>query len=124
MILPGVIASSGGKPVVTGGTLYTSGGYNYRVFTASGTLGVTGGTLIADVLVVAGGGGGGTRGNRGGGGGGAGGYVYSASQTFANGVSYTTTIGAGGASTVGGTNSNLTGGSLSLTAAVGGGRGG
>ena len=28
---------------VTGGTLYTSGGFNYRVFTANGTLGVSGG---------------------------------------------------------------------------------
>ena len=29
------------KPDATGGTLYTSGGYNYRVFTANGTLTVT-----------------------------------------------------------------------------------
>ncbi len=43
--------------VVTGGTLYTSGGFNYRVFTGNGTLGVTGGTLVADILIVAGGGG-------------------------------------------------------------------
>ena len=51
----------GGLPpiTVTGGTLYTSGGYNYRVFTASGSLGVTGGSISADVLVVAGGAGGG-----------------------------------------------------------------
>ena len=44
---------------VTGGTLYTSGSYNYRLFTANGTLGVSGGTLTYDCLVVAGGGGGG-----------------------------------------------------------------
>ena len=44
-------------PTVTGGTLYTSGGYNYRVFTSNGTLGVSGGTLSCDILVVAGGGG-------------------------------------------------------------------
>ena len=42
-------------PVVTGGTLYTGGGYNYRVFTADGTLGVSTAALTADVLVVAGG---------------------------------------------------------------------
>jgi len=38
------------KPTVTGGTLYTSGGFNYRKFTANGTLGITGGTLVCDPL--------------------------------------------------------------------------
>ena len=46
-------------PVVTGGTLYTSGGYNYRVFTANGTLGVADATLNCDILCIAGGGSGG-----------------------------------------------------------------
>ena len=59
MPILGILASSGGKAIVTGGTLYTSGGYNYRVFTANGTLGVTGGSITADLLVIAGGGGGG-----------------------------------------------------------------
>ena len=45
-------------PIVTGGTLFTSGGYNYRLFTASGTLGISGGTLSCDVLCIAGGAGG------------------------------------------------------------------
>ena len=58
------------KPVVTGGTLYTSGGFNYRVFTGNGTLTVTGATLTADILLIGGGGGGGAQY---GGGGGAGG---------------------------------------------------
>ena len=53
-------------PVVTGGTLYTSGGYNYRVFTSNGTLGISNNSLSCDVLLIAGGGGGGS--NSGGGG--------------------------------------------------------
>lgn len=108
--------AQGGDIIVNDGT------YWYHAFISTGAF-VPKRALTADVLVVAGGGGGGTRGNRGGGGGGSGGLVYTASQSFANGTSYTTTIGAGGASTVSGTNSNLTGGILSLTAGVGGGRG-
>ena len=46
-----------GVATVTGGTLYTSGGFNYRVFTGNGTLTVSGAALTADVLVIAGGGG-------------------------------------------------------------------
>jgi len=109
--------AQGGDIIVNDGT------YWYHAFISTGAF-VPKRALTADVLVVAGGGGGGTRGNRGGGGGGAGGLVYTASQSFASGTSYTTTIGAGGASTVNGTNSNITAGTLSLTAAVGGGRGG
>ena len=67
-------------PTVTGGTLYTSGGYNYRVFTGNGTLTVSGGTLTADVLVIAGGGGGGYDD---GGGGGAGGLSYQSGRSIA-----------------------------------------
>ena len=55
------------KPVVTGGTLSSDTTYYYRAFTSSGTLGITGGTLSCDVLVVAGGGSG--SGDTGGGGG-------------------------------------------------------
>ena len=64
MPILGIIASGITKSkqvIVTGGTLTTSGGYNYRTFTANGTLGVSNGTLICDVLVVAGGGGGGAN---------------------------------------------------------------
>jgi len=90
MLIAGVIASSVKPLEITGGTLYTSGGYNYRVFTSSGTLGVSGGTLTADILVIAGGGGGGYYN---GGGGGAGGLAYYSSQTISS--NKTITVGAG-----------------------------
>ena len=87
-----------GAPVttatVTGGTLYTSGGYNYRVFTGNGTLGISGASISADILVI-GGGGAGAPWGAGGGGGGAGGYRYLTSQTLS--TNQTVTIGAGGA---------------------------
>jgi len=95
MSILGIIASgiSGHLgPQVTGGTLYTSGGYNYRVFTSNGTLAVSNGTITADILVVAGGGAGG---NFYGSGGGAGGVLGYNSQTLS--TSYAVTIGAGGA---------------------------
>ena len=84
----GIMASqiSGHLATVTGGTLYTSGGYRYRVFTGSGTLGVSGGTLTCDVLVVAGGGGGGANI---GGGGGAGGLLGFITQSFTTNQSVT-----------------------------------
>ena len=108
-------------PTVTGGTLYTSGGFNYRVFTGNGTLGISGGTLSCDVLVVAGGGGGGyLRG----GGGGAGGALLFSSQSLTAG-NYTATIGAGGAGGTTGTGTNGVNSSLTgLTTCVGGGGGG
>ena len=114
-------------PLATGGDVITTDGtYWYHAFKYSGTFTPLK-ALTADCLVVAGGGGGGTKS---GGGGGAGGLVYTASNSLTA-TSYTVTIGAGGAQTssdsiVGndGSNSNLTGGSLSLTAAVGGGGGG
>lgn len=83
---------SGHLLTVTGGTLYTVGGYNYRVFTSSGTLTVTGGTLTASLCSIgAGAGGGAGRG----GGGGAGEIDLFASFSLAA-ASYTVTIGAGG----------------------------
>ncbi len=82
---------------VTGGTLYTSGGFNYRVFTANGTLGVAGGAgITADILVIAGGGGGGQAGDRGAGGGGAGGLLGFTSQSLTP-ANYSITVGSGGA---------------------------
>lgn len=77
-----------------------------------------------ETLVVAGGGAGGSPM---GGGGGAGGLVYTNSASFEQGVSYTVTVGAGAGDTSeystasSGSPSNITGGSLSLTQAVGGG---
>jgi hypothetical protein len=106
--------------VATGGSVSTSGGYKYHVFTSSGTFSVTKGEGTVEYLIVAGGGGGG--GKRGGGGG-AGGYV-SGSYTATTG-NKTVTIGGGGAGTSG--NSPQNGGSSSvsgLPAAVGGGGGG
>jgi hypothetical protein len=82
-------------------------------------------SITVDVLNIAGGGGAGA------GGGGAGGLVYNASITLDNSFIYTLTIGSGGTGGVNNTsqatngqNSSITGGSLSLTAAVGGGKGG
>ena len=54
----GIMASSMRGLTVSGGTLFTSGGYNYRTFTAGGTLTVSGGTLACDIIVSAGGAGG------------------------------------------------------------------
>ncbi len=59
MPILGILASSKyvpTGPTVTGGSLFTSGGYNYRAFYGSGTLGISGGDLTCDVLLVAGGG--------------------------------------------------------------------
>lgn len=112
---------------VGGDIIQTDGTYWYHAFINTGAF-VPATGLSCDVLVVAGGGGGGCNYA---GGAGAGGLVYTASQSFGSGTSYTVTVGAGGAgstsaSTRGtvGVNSNITGGSLSLTAAVGGGGGG
>jgi len=76
---------------LTGGTLTSDATYYYRTFTSSDTLGVTGGPVTADVLVIAGGGSGGVY--RGGAGGGAGGLLYTASQSLATNT-YVVTIGA------------------------------
>jgi hypothetical protein len=85
-------------PTVTGGTPYSSGGYNYRVFTANGSLVVSGGSITADILVVAGGGGGGSAGSGRGGGGGAGGLIGFNSQSLSG--TYSITIGAGAAASI------------------------
>ena len=89
-------------------------------------------TFSISYLVVAGGGGGGSSAAAGGGtgGGGAGGLV-TGTANLSQGIVYTATVGAGGAGGIAGaapasnaTNSSLTGGSLSITTAVGGGYGG
>lgn len=104
----------------TGGAIYSDNNYWYHVFTSTGTF-TPSQTLTADILSVAGGGGGWA------GAGGAGGHVLTTSQSLVGSSSYTCTVGAGGPKmTTGGQggNSNVTGGALSLTAAVGGGYGG
>jgi len=103
--------ASGGNRIDNDGT------YWYHTFTSSGTF-TPQLTLSCDVLVVAGGGGGGTRGNRGGGGGGAGGLLAFTAQSITA-TAQTITVGAGGASSISGSNSQF----ASLTASVGGGRG-
>lgn len=115
-------------PKATGGDLIVNDGtYWYHAFRNTGAFFPTQ-SLTADVLAVAGGGG--VTGYAGGGGG-AGGVKYTTTQSFTP-TSYTVTVGAGGAgggagvsgavtSAQDGSNSNITGGSLSLTAAVGGG---
>lgn len=123
-------------PYATGGdTIMTDGTYWYHAFVSSGTF-TPSKALSCDVLVVAGGASGGCAAPSGvaGAGGGAGGLVYSTSQSFANATAHTVTIGAGGAGRtynaaahqrgLNGSDSNVTGGTLSLTAAVGGGAGG
>ena len=125
--LYGIAASSVGAKA-TGGTIYSDSQYYYHAFTSSGTFTPTQ-SISADMLCVAGGGGSGINFS---GGGGAGGIVLSSSQSLTA-QGYTVTVGAGGPSKsvstgssndMSGTNSNVTGGSLSLTAAVGGGGGG
>jgi hypothetical protein len=123
------IAAFGTTPAIApkasgGNVIATDGTYWYHAFTSSGFF-VPQVGLTADVLVIAGGGGGGC------GGAGAGGLVYNSATALTNATNYSVTIGAGGTGGVNntsqatnGTNSNLTGGVLSLTAAVGGGKGG
>lgn len=83
-------------PTVTGGTLTSDSTYYYRTFTSSGTLGVSGGSLTADILVVSGGGGGNLNGRIGAGGGG-GALLYTEALSFSS--NQTVTVGAGGAAT-------------------------
>jgi len=123
------IAALGTTPAIApkadgGNRIDNDGTYWYHTFTSSGSF-VPQVGLTADVLVIAGGGGAGA------GGGGAGGLVYNSATALANATNYSVTIGAGGtggvnnsAQATNGVNSNITGGVLSLTAAVGGGKGG
>jgi uncharacterized protein YaiE (UPF0345 family) len=112
-------------PKAIGGDIIANDGtYWYHAFLSSGVF-TPSSDLTCSTLVIAGGGGGGC------GGGGAGGVVYTASSALTANTNYVATIGAGGIGGVNnvsqatnGSNSNLTGGILSLTAAVGGGKGG
>jgi hypothetical protein len=82
-------ASGGNIDAVPGGD-----GYNYHVFTSSGSLVAPGNITNCELLVV-GPGGGGSQGNGGSGGGGAGGVVHVTGHTLVSGT-YTITIPAGG----------------------------
>ena len=79
------------KPIVTGGTLTSDATYYYRVFTSSGTLGISVAALDCSLITIAGGGGGSYLQTAGGG---AGGLLYTASATLTG--NQTVTIGAGG----------------------------
>jgi hypothetical protein len=140
MPILGVVASARTrKPVVTGGTLTSDATYYYRTFTANGTLGVTGNSLTADSLVIAGGAGGGYSTyfsdydlqlffRYGGAGGGAGGVLLSSNQTLSP-NNYSLTVGAGGTSNGAGSNSvfnanTAVGGAFGPTSTGGSGGGG
>jgi hypothetical protein len=111
-------------PKATGGdVVMTDGTYWYHAFRSSGTF-TPALALSCDVLVAAGGASGGENN---GGGGGAGGVLAFASQSIS--TASTVTVGAGGAGLTGsGTSRNGNAGSnsqfASLTAAIGGGKGG
>jgi hypothetical protein len=116
----GIAAQSVGAAKATGGTItYDGYGNVYHTFTSNGTFTPTQ-ALTADVLVIAGGGSGWPDA---GGGGGAGGFLGYSSQSLSA-SAYSCTVGAGGTSggysAASGSNSQFG----SLTASVGGGRGG
>ena len=108
-------ATSAAQPKALGGdSIAFDGTYWYHAFLTSGTF-TPKVTLSCDVLVVAGGGGGGSNS---GAGGGAGGVFYATAQTIA--TAQTVIVGAGGGLATNGSNSTF----ASLTAGVGGGKGG
>ena len=115
--------NGGDLVVATGGTATTSGAYEIRTFTSSGTLTVSDGGSL-DYLVVGGGGGGGGQS----GGGGGGGEFRTGSFSVAPDEIFTVTRGAGGGvngnyrGSNGGT-SSLISGSNSVSAFGGGGGG-
>jgi hypothetical protein len=118
--------TAGNSIKATGGNIVFDGTYVYHAFLSSDTFTPTQ-PLIADVLVVAGGGGGAGQNTAAGGsgGGGAGGLLGFSNQSLSNGVTYTCTVGAGGAG--GSTSTNGIVGSDSqfgsLTTVKGGGSG-
>jgi len=98
----------------------TTGFAEYWTGSQWATYGSVATTSVSYLIVAGGGGGGGPSGNGGVGGGGAGGFL-TGSISVTPGVSYTVTVGAGGATQVNGSNSSFT---PVGTTAVGGGRGG
>jgi len=127
------LAALGTTPAIApkadgGNVIGTDGTYWYHAFLSNGTF-TPQVALNADVLVVAGGGGGGSGGSTYacGGGGGAGGLLAYTSQSLATSTNYALTIGAAGAGGVGYSNVGTNGSNsqfASLTASVGGGKGG
>lgn len=114
-------------PKATGGNITTDGTYWYHTFLSTGAF-VPATDLTCDYLVVAGGGSAGS-GSGGSGGGGAGGLRSATTQSFANGIAYTCTIGGGGSAVTNtngnnGTNSSISGSGFTTFTASGGGYGG
>ena len=111
-------------PVITGGALTSDSTYYYRTFTGNGTLSISNISASMDIITIAGGGGSSEHSSvdGGGGGAGAGGLLYSAALSMPV-ASYNIVIGGGGGNRSNGTNTTLSGGSISLTA-IGGGAGG
>ena len=113
------LAAVGTTPVIapkaSGGSIYSDGTYWYHAFRTSGTF-TPQTSLSCDALVVAGGGGGNTGG---GGGGGAGGLLAFTSQSIS--TAQTVTVGAGGAVSSNGADSQI--GALTLVKGGGGGGG-
>jgi len=117
--LYGIAAASTTPSGVTGGVGYEDASYYYRVFTSSGNLDITSGTMKADILVVAGGGAGAI------GGGGAGGLLTYTNQALVSGT-HAVVVGAGGTALSNDVQTASKGNNSSfgyLTAAVGGGAG-
>ena len=106
-----VLASQNAFPTSTGGTKTTDSTNSIHTFTTSNTFKPSF-TGTVEYLGIAGGGGGGPTGPGGGsgGGGGAGGLVYLHNAPVERDVSYTITVGAGGAASPGtrGSNTNTT----------------
>ena len=111
----------------TGGTIISSGGFNYHVFTAPGTFTINsfrGGTVLS-ALLIGGGGSGGNGGpplSNGAGGGGAGGVV-SSNDVLKSIGNISVIVGNGGVTNSNGENSSVVVGGSTVTA-FGGGRGG
>jgi hypothetical protein len=128
----GTTAQRPGSPV-NGMTRFNSSTGMIETYTGSGWIAVGDQTnaYTIEYIAVAGGGAGGSGGGyETGGGGGAGGYITS-STSIIGGLSYTVTVGAGGAGNPSagyfggnGANSTITGTSISITAVGGGGGGG
>jgi hypothetical protein len=84
-------------PIITGGTLTTSGAYSIRTFTGNGTLSISAASINIEYLIIGGGGFGEAAPGSDGAGGGAGGFLTNIGSPVSTGVgSYSIVIGAGG----------------------------
>jgi hypothetical protein len=123
--LYGIANADQGAAKATGGIITEDSQYWYHTFAATGTF-IPKQAITADVLVLAGGGAGSVNI---GGGGGAGGLFVGTSNSLSSGVTYTCTVGAGGAKATyptrgaKGTNTTFSGSGLTTITATGGGAG-